>query len=173
MLTISAGPSSSTWRWWGASLALLGAAAGVIAFGWPRWLAVATLIGSLPFAAVGLRQTLRMASMRALLHVHGEAIVLGSPFTGEIEAHVPARQFELSLRCLQHVDNGRNTLWEDYRLVTADSTRIPFAFDLPADGISSGRAIDWVLDVEGEGYSAGFRLPVIAAGTPAGDIAGT
>ena len=167
MLSIAAGPSTSTWRWWGGAIAMVGAAVGVLVFGWPRWLAVAALLASLPFAAVGLRQTLRMASTQSVLHVHGEAIVLGAPFTGEIEAHVPAREFELSLRCFQHVDNGRNTLWEDYRLVTADSTRIPFAFDLPADGFSSGQAIDWVLDVEADGYSAGFTLPVTAAGNRA------
>lgn len=118
-------------------------------------------------------KTGRAKATNSLLFCQRVPLVLGEPFRGHIVANVPAvpsEGFWLELKCVKHgADSGDVTvLWEDQQLVhPTEPFQIPFAFELPADGMSSGQAIRWFLDVTAPGYSVSFSLPVTEARSPA------
>lgn len=145
-------------RWWLAAVVPLG-----IALFTKWWL---LLIPFAVLAIVATWLTVRGMKTGSVLHCDALPLPLGAPFRGHITTDFAADELWLELKCVKYgADSGDATvLWEDRRLVKPGE---PFEFELPADGISSGQAIRWFLDVSAPGYSVSFDLPVTAAGTPA------
>ena len=145
-------------RWWTAAIIPLAAAL------WLQWWWL--LIAFAILAAVAIWQTARARGTNSVLHCEHLPLILGAPFRGHITTDVAADQLWLELKCVKSgADSGDAvTLFEDQQFVKPGQT---FEFALPADGISSGQAIRWFLDVSAPRYSVSFDLPVTAADSPA------